>query len=87
MVTGEGWMSPRSLVPNIPSSHGAESTETTGAGSADELSVTAMDDGDMECVRVEVDEGDSVRLEWGMELRGGRPFVSREEDAAGCAAT
>ena len=41
-----------------------------------------MEEGERECVRVDVEEGDSVRLSGGMAERGGRPFASMAEEEA-----
>ena len=49
-----------------------------------------MEDGDMECVRVDVDDGDSVRLAGarGRAESGGSPFALRADvEATGSAVT
>lgn len=51
------------------------------------MSWAAMEEGDMEWVRVEVDEGDSVRLR-GRAESGGSPFALRADvEATGSAVT
>ena len=80
-MTGEGCISPRSRLPNRLSSHGDESTGTTG-GATEALRAAEIALGDMD-VRVEVVDGESVRL-WRGVTSGGRPLAARaEEDAMG----
>lgn len=65
--TGDGWMSALSLPPpNIPSSHAELSGIAPGCPFG--LRTAESEDGESECVRVDPDDGDSVRLEGGMGI-------------------
>lgn len=64
--TGEGWTSALSLPPKTPSSQPWPSGMTGGC--VEVFRTAVIDEGESECVRVELDEGDSVRLAGGKTI-------------------